>query len=88
MTDRVECCRGTFGGAGEWYFPNNTIVGTMGTNGSFYRSRGQRVVRLNRRYNAMMPTGFFCCEIPDVNNVIRRICIMVEMASIITPDGV
>ena len=87
MTDRMGCCKGTVGGVGEWYFPNNMIVGTIGTNGSFYRNRGQGVVRLNRRHNATMPTGFFCCEIPDANNVTQRICIMVE-ASKVTPDGV
>ena len=87
VTDNVGCCRGRFGGVGEWYFPNNERVGTMGGGGSFYRDRSQRVVRLNRRYDAIMPTGSFCCEIPDVNNVTRRICIMVETSKAIL-DGV
>ena len=88
MTDNVGCCKGAFrGGTGEWYFPNNERVGTMGDGGSFYRNRDIGVVRLNRRYDAMMPTGSFCCEIPDANNVTQRICIMVE-ASKVTPDGV
>ena len=86
MTDSVGCCIGTVGGVGEWYFPNNERVGTIGGGGSFYRNRGQGVVRLNRRYEAMMPTGSFCCEIPDANYVTRRICIMVE-TSTITPNG-
>ena len=86
MTDRVECCRSTFGGGGEWYFPNTSQVGTVGGGGDFYRNRDQRVVRLNRRNNAMMPTGSFCCTIPDRNNVMQRLCIIVE--STITLDGV
>ena len=83
MTDRVGCCKGTYGGVGEWYFPNNERVGTTGEGESFYRNRDVGVVRLNRRHNAMMPTGSFCCEIPDVNNVTRRICIMVEASKVI-----
>ena len=86
-TDRLGCCKRDHGGDGEWYFPNNERVGTIGRNGSFYRNRDQGVVRLNRRYNAMMPTGLFCCEIPDTNGINRTICIMVE-ASTITPHGV
>ena len=81
MTDRTGCCRGTFGGAGEWYFPNNGRVGTMSSDGSFYRNRDQGVVRLNQRDNATMPIGSFCCDIPDTNGTNQRICIMV------TPDG-
>ena len=84
MTDRMGCCKSTVGGTGEWSFPNNERVGTIGGGGDFYRDRGQGVVRLNRRNNAMMPTGLFCCEIPDRNNVTRRLCIMIEA----TPDGV
>ena len=84
MTDKEGCCADLLGRAGEWFFPNNERVGTFGGGGDFYRDRGQGVVHLNRRNNAMMPTGSFCCEIPDRNNVHRRLCIMVEA----TPDGV
>ena len=84
----MGCCRGAVsGGVGEWYFPNNMTVGTIGGGGSFYRNRAERVVRLSRRYDAMMPTGSFCCTIPDANNVIQRICVMIK-ASTVIPDGV
>jgi hypothetical protein len=87
VTDREECCAVRPGRAGEWYYPNNKRVETEGHSryGSFYRDRGPGVVRLNRRYNAMMPIGSFCCEIPDRNNTMQRLCIMIE--SMITPDG-
>ena len=84
MTNKEECCRDPPGRAGEWFYPNNDRVENMASDGDFYRSRGQGVVCLNRRNNAMMPTGLFCCEIPDRNSVARRLCIMVEA----TPDGV
>jgi hypothetical protein len=83
MTDKEECCIYPPGRAGEWYYPSNEVVGHMGTVGDFYRNRGRGVVRLNRRNNAMMPTGSFCCEIPDRDNVTQR---MIE-ASMITPDA-
>lgn len=89
MTDKEGCCVDPPGRAGQWFFPNNERVETMGhsSNGSFYRDRDQGVVRLNRRYDATMPTGLFCCEIPDRNGEMQRLCIMVE-ASVTTPDGV
>ena len=86
MTDKEGCCAVYPERAGEWYYPNNGRVETMGhrSNGSFYRDRDQGVARLNRRYDAMMPTGLFCCVIPDRNDTIQRLCIIVEA----TPDGV
>ena len=63
---------------GEWYYPNNmSAVRTEGEGGSFYRDRGPSVVRLHRRYNITMPTGEFCCEVLDANEVDQRICITV-----------
>ena len=82
-TDKEGCCGVPPGRAGEWYFPDNDRVGTAGGGGHFYRDRDEGVVRLNRRNNAMMPIGLFCCEIPDRNNTVQRLCIIVE-----TPDGV
>ena len=54
------------------------MVRIQGEGGSFYRSRGQSVVRLHRRHNTMMPTGLFCCEIPDTSDVTQRVCIVLE----------
>jgi hypothetical protein len=43
---------------------------------SFYRNRGNDgTVNLNRlNTNVFMPTGLFCCEVPDVLNIIQRLC--------------
>ena len=84
ITDKEVCCRDPPGRAGEWFFPGtgNEMVGTTGDGGDFYRDRDRGVARLNRRNNAIMPTGLFCCEIPDRNDVPRRLCIMID-----TPDG-
>ena len=47
------------------------------TGGSFYRNRGQSVVCLHRRHDAMMPTGLFSCEDQDKNEMNQMIYIMV-----------
>ena len=84
MTNKSDCCRRGDGGAtrgvGEWYFPDGSVVGIEdeGRGGSFYRDRSLSVVRLHRRNNVLMPTGSFCCEVPDTNNVNQRLCIMVK----------
>ena len=88
VTNKTDCCRYDDGGAvGEWYFPDRTNVDIEGNGGSFYRNRDQRVVRLHRRHNAMMPTGPFCCEVPDANNMNQRLCIIVSVAETTTSEG-
>ena len=64
----VHCCNSidnpNGGGRGEWYLPDGTrILNTPDTN--FYRTRYTQQVRLNRRNNAMSPTGVFTCEVPN-----------------------
>ena len=49
---------------GEWYFPNRSAVSIQGEMKDFYRDREGMTVRLNRRNNAMSPTGIYCCDIP------------------------
>ena len=75
ITDNTGCCGRIIG---EWYFPNRSTVRTEGEGGSFYKNRGPHVVRLHRRHNVMMPTGLFCCEVPDAEKVTQRVCITVE----------
>ena len=69
-TDRAGCCRPSDGQrAGEFYFPDGTLVPILGADPSirtYYRSRGSRFVSLNRINNGM-ETGQFCCEIPDAS---------------------
>ena len=74
MTTRTDCCTNDPGETrnGEWYYPNGDKVPTSGANEDFYRNRGTQQVILNRRNNAMSPTGFFRCELL---NPTERICI-------------
>ena len=80
VTDLVQCCRGedTPGGSGgleEWLYPNRSPVRVNGSNDDFYRSRGIGSVHLNRRNNAMSPTGQFCCVVPDATLTDKTTCI-------------
>ena len=64
----TRCCRNADnpngGVRGEWYLPDGTrILNSKDTN--FYRTRYNRTVHLNRRNNAMSPTGVFTCEVPS-----------------------
>jgi hypothetical protein len=34
-------------------------------------------VRLNRRNNAMSPTGPFCCVVPDATSITKTTCIYI-----------
>ena len=61
LTDRTQCCTTEAGlNKGGWRFPNSDNVDTE----EFYRTRGHSSVLLNRRSNAMDPTGIFTCRIP------------------------
>ena len=62
------CCRGRDGqNVGEWFFPNGTMVprNSGHENSDFTRSGFTRQVRLNRRNNALIPTGEYTCQVPD-----------------------
>ena len=71
LTDLTACCRGAdtgSDGVGEW-----VLAGQIGTapganapgDSSFTRGRAPSAVLLNRRNNAVGPTGIFTCHIPD-----------------------
>ena len=78
QTDLRPCCRSSGFRAGEWYYPNGTVVLIEGTGESFYRNRGDDgTVRLNRRYYVNYPTGTYRCEIPDASNTIRTLHIRI-----------
>ena len=82
ITDRMPCCILSFEDrAGEWYFPNGTHVPVLGAGADmatvFYRNRGfdDGTVNLNRlNTSVFMPTGLFCCEVPDAADVIQILC--------------
>ena len=71
--------------SGNWYFPNGTRVPSNKVNYTsreeweFYRTRGQMVVRMNRRRDGV--EGIYRCEIPDAMNVTQTIYIGVYSAS-------
>ena len=64
----TQCCRKRDGGnVGEWYFPNGTMVlrnNAPAPTADFTRSGFTHQVRLNRRNNAMSPTGIYECRVP------------------------
>ena len=63
----TECCRGSDGGrAGEWYFPDGNQVPRNAESDDFSRSGFTHQVRLNRRNNAMGPTGVYECRVPSL----------------------
>ena len=84
ITNQTACCQPPYTGemrsvVGNWFFPNETRVPATGSNWDFYRTRGQMVVRMNRRRGGM--EGIYRCEIPDAMNVTRTIYIGVYSAS-------
>ena len=57
------------------YTPDRTMVpGPSAV--SFYRNRGRDdgTINLNRLSGVMMPTGRFCCEVPDALDIMQRVC--------------
>ena len=79
ITDRRPCCATVPNRFGEWLFPDGTVVPTQGRATSFYRTRRDNgTVNLNRlNTNVFMPTGLFCCVVPDALNVMQRICAII-----------
>ena len=73
QTDKRPCCGTPPHRFGEWYYPDGRRVPIEAQGESFYRNRGDGgLVRLNRRNN--FPIGFFCCEVPDANDVNHTLC--------------
>jgi hypothetical protein len=65
------CCRGTDGGkVGEWFDPNGNLLPRFGTalTADFSRNGYTHQVRLNRRNEAMSPTGAFECRVPRMED--------------------
>ena len=87
VTDLVQCCRsedtGGMGALGEWFYPNGSLVRVKDNGDDFYRNRDLGIVRLNRRNNAMSPTGQFCCVVPDATFMDKTTCINISEEIII-----
>ena len=83
-TNLTACCRSSgigemVGAIGNWYFPNGNRVLSSGSQSSFFRSRGQMAVHLQRRRGG--EEGIYRCEIPDTMNVTQTIYIGVYSAN-------
>ena len=80
ITDRMPCCAAGGARAGEWFFPDGSLVPVIGRGQhratTFYRSRGDDgTVNLNRlNSDVMMPTGRFCCVVPDDSSTDVTVC--------------
>ena len=87
ITDRMPCCETEPNNSGEWYFPNGTTVPIQDRAASFYRNRGgDGTVNLNRAASdVILPTGLFCCVIPDVTDTLQRVCATISKFD--TADG-
>ena len=57
----------------NWFFPNETRVPSRNATWDFYRTRGQMVVRLNRRRGG--EEGIYRCEISDSKNATHTVYI-------------
>ena len=78
ITDRKPCCQTPPNRFGEWFFPDNGgMVPISGGGTTFYRNRGDDgTVNLNRVNNdVMMPTGRFCCVVPDATDATQTLCV-------------
>lgn len=72
MTDK-ECCCGIQGHRyGQFYYPGGSQVPIQGAGNVFYRDRGDKMIRLNRKFG-MYPTGKYRCEIPNARGVIQTL---------------
>ena len=75
----MPCC-GKPNKFGEWWFPGGTtIVPIKARDKPFYRNRGNDgTVNLNLRNvttdNVTIPTGLFCCVVPDANGDMQMVC--------------
>ena len=79
ITDKRQCCLTSR--QGEWFFPDNGgMVPNQGSATTFYSNRGDDgTVNLNRfNSDVMMPTGRFCCVVPDATGVSMSTCVTVS----------
>ena len=74
-TDKAECCGTRPNRFGEFYYPNGVKVPIEKLQETFYRSRGEQHIRLNRREEGNPTTGMYSCEIPNADDVLVKIYI-------------
>ena len=64
-TDLTSCCSGNFH-RGDWFFPDGNALANAAGSGDIYKLRGDQVIHLRRRNDAISPSGIYRCEIPTV----------------------
>ena len=79
ITDKKPCCFGQDPMLGWWYKPNGMVVhwntsdmvlfGSRGDNGEVYLNHPNGVT--------MIPTGRFCCVIPDATDTNQTLCVII-----------
>ena len=74
-TNREACCGTLPNRYGEFYYPNGDLVSINSREQDYYRNRGNRHIRLNRRLQTVSPTGRFRCVIPDAQGVFQTVYI-------------
>ena len=72
LTNYTDCCQFPYTGdmrnaIGNWYFPNGSKVFSSESQSSFYRTRSQMAIHMNRRRAGV--EGMYHCEIRDAMNV-------------------
>ena len=74
QTNKRPCCATPPNRAGEWYYPNGTLVPIEVKGSAIYRDReDEGQVRLNRKNNVIHPIGVYRCEVPDAQNIKRSL---------------
>ena len=77
VTDSMSCCKRE--GAGNWFFPGDGggVPSLHLQPDTFGRDRGSAgTVNLHRVSNdVMMPTGQYCCVVPDATGVMQLACV-------------
>ena len=76
----LRCFTGLPGfGYGEWYLPNATMIGRYTSVTMYYTNRGDNgEIILSRPHNVTSPTGRFCCEVFDENDIIiDTLCVII-----------
>ena len=86
VTDQPPCCQPPYTGEsyfglfiGQWFFPNGSRLPSSGQQWDFFRTRGQSMVRMNRRRGGV--NGIYSCVVPDAMNVTQTIYIGVYTGS-------
>ena len=79
ITDRRPCCATQPNRHGEWLFPNGSLVASIVHGKTYFRNRGDDgTVNLNRLNSAVMiPTGRFCCVVPDATSTDVTLCVLI-----------